>query len=157
MFLTLAVASIVITTGSGPQEKVITPPAATAATTAAEVQLPGVPWPTVRVGCVLSTACAAVGTAAPPPGFPAFGSGGTRFFADGTAVGFAEALGRAVLVLGPGVDATADPTTPPSPAGPEPATATDGVPPDPQPARSRLDTTPAATTTAPRMDDIARC
>jgi hypothetical protein len=32
-------------TGRGPHENVITPPAATARTTACEVQLAGVPWP----------------------------------------------------------------------------------------------------------------
>src|ERR1022692_5047952 len=42
---TLAVACITIVTGDGPQEKVITPPLATALTTAAEVQLAGVPVP----------------------------------------------------------------------------------------------------------------
>ena len=43
---TLAVALILIVTGFGPQLKVITPPLATAATTACEVQLSGVPLPT---------------------------------------------------------------------------------------------------------------
>lgn len=43
-------------TGLGPQEKVMTPPAATALTTASEVQLSGVPVPTTRVGSLVSTA-----------------------------------------------------------------------------------------------------
>jgi hypothetical protein len=43
---TLAVAVITMVTGRGPQENAITPPAATAWTTACDVQLPGVPWPT---------------------------------------------------------------------------------------------------------------
>ena len=43
---TFAVARIEIVTGAAPQEKRITPPARTAATTRAEVQLAGVPWPT---------------------------------------------------------------------------------------------------------------
>ena len=43
---TLAVALILIVTGLGPQLKAITPPLATAATTACEVQLSGVPLPT---------------------------------------------------------------------------------------------------------------
>jgi hypothetical protein len=42
---TLAVALITMVTGRGPQENVITPPAATARITACEVQLAGVPWP----------------------------------------------------------------------------------------------------------------
>ena len=41
----LAVAVILITTGFGPQLKVITPPRATALTTAADVQPAGVPEP----------------------------------------------------------------------------------------------------------------
>jgi hypothetical protein len=40
---TLAVTCITIVTGAGPQSKVITPPLATAATTAPDVQLAGVP------------------------------------------------------------------------------------------------------------------
>jgi hypothetical protein len=72
---TFAVALIVMVTGSGPQEKVITPPAATAATTAFDVQLAGVPFPMTRVGCELSTALASAGTAARPLGFPAFNGG----------------------------------------------------------------------------------
>src|ERR1022692_4039769 len=47
---TLAVAVIVMVTGSGPQEKVIMPPAATAATTACDVQLAAVPSPMTRAG-----------------------------------------------------------------------------------------------------------
>jgi hypothetical protein len=39
----LAVTCITIVTGAGPQSKVITPPLATAATTAPDVQLAGVP------------------------------------------------------------------------------------------------------------------
>jgi hypothetical protein len=48
VFITFAVAAILIVTGRGPQSKRITPPARTAATTAAEVQLAGVPRPTTR-------------------------------------------------------------------------------------------------------------
>jgi hypothetical protein len=47
---TLAVAVIVMVTGLGPQENVIMPPAATAATTACDVQLAAVPFPMTRVG-----------------------------------------------------------------------------------------------------------
>src|SRR5687768_11643286 len=66
----LAVVAIVITTGSGPQENVMMPPFATAATTAAEVQLAGVPSPIVRVGRLVSTARASAGTVACPFGLP---------------------------------------------------------------------------------------
>src|SRR4051794_7988711 len=71
---TFAVAFMVIVTGLGPQSNVMIPPAATAFTTAAEVQLDGVPLPIVRVGWLVSTAAAAAGTAACPAGLPGFGS-----------------------------------------------------------------------------------
>ncbi|GAB3187123.1 hypothetical protein GCM10027259_53020 [Micromonospora palomenae] len=64
-------AFIRIVTGSGPQSKVMIPPAATARTTASEVQLAGVPVPTVLVGREVSTARASAGTVAPPFGLPA--------------------------------------------------------------------------------------
>src|SRR5436305_10241872 len=67
VFRTLAVACILIVTGLGPQAKRIIPPARTAATTAAEVQLAGVPWPTTRSGCVVFTARAARGTGTAGP------------------------------------------------------------------------------------------
>jgi len=63
---TLAVALITMVTGRGPQENVITPPAATARTTACEVQLAGVPWPITWSGWAVLTAGAG-GLAAPPP------------------------------------------------------------------------------------------
>src|ERR1700760_163260 len=63
---TLAVACMVIVTGSGPQENVITPPDATAATTACDVQLAGVPFPITWSGWVVLTGWAAAGTAAVP-------------------------------------------------------------------------------------------
>jgi hypothetical protein len=47
---TFAVAFITIVTGLGPQRNRMIPPLRTAATTAAEVQLRGVSWPTHRVG-----------------------------------------------------------------------------------------------------------
>jgi hypothetical protein len=62
-----------IVTGSGPQLKVMMPPAATALTTAAEVQLAGVPVPILRVGWLVSTALAAAGMLAWPFGLPGFG------------------------------------------------------------------------------------
>ncbi|GAB3873427.1 hypothetical protein GCM10027610_140580 [Dactylosporangium cerinum] len=74
-FLTFAVAFIVIVTGSGPQLNVMIPPAATADTTASEVQLPGVPLPTTLVGFDVSTARASAGTVARPPGLPLFAGG----------------------------------------------------------------------------------
>src|ERR1700733_10613999 len=47
---TLAVAVITIVTGSGPQLNVMIPPAATARTTAPDVQLEGLPFPITWVG-----------------------------------------------------------------------------------------------------------
>ena len=70
---TLAVWVITIVTGSGPQSNVITPPAATAATTASEVQLAGVPVPMTRSGFAVLTGSASGGSG-PPPGLPGFGS-----------------------------------------------------------------------------------
>src|SRR4051794_19954215 len=88
-------------TGSGPQEKVMTPPAATAATTAREVQLAGVPLPTTRVGWEVSAARAATGTAARPFGLPAAGGRlGTRLR---TGVG-AEPVGGAGEPVAPALD-----------------------------------------------------
>jgi hypothetical protein len=58
----LAVWLITIVTGSGPQEKRMIPPARTAATTAAEVQLAAVPLPTTWLGWEVSTARPAAGT-----------------------------------------------------------------------------------------------
>jgi hypothetical protein len=54
-------------TGAAPQLNVITPPCATAATTAADVQLAAVPVPTTWFGVVLATGWAAAGTAQWPP------------------------------------------------------------------------------------------
>jgi hypothetical protein len=48
--------------GWGPQLNVMTPPAATARTTAADVQLAGVPLPITWLGCRASTARPADGT-----------------------------------------------------------------------------------------------
>src|SRR5689334_21515203 len=71
---TFAVAVIVMVTGAGPQLNVMMPPAATAFTTAADVQLAGVPLPTLRVGWLVSTARPADGTVACPFGLPGLGS-----------------------------------------------------------------------------------
>ena len=59
---TLAVAVIVMVTGFGPQLKVMMPPLATALTTAAEVQLAGVPLPMTWFGSLVFTARPAAGT-----------------------------------------------------------------------------------------------
>src|SRR3954447_7167284 len=67
---TFAVVASVIVTGFRPQEKRMTPPLATAATTAAEVQPAGVPRPTTRSGCEVSTARASAGIEACPAGLP---------------------------------------------------------------------------------------
>src|SRR4051794_40706446 len=117
LFLTFAVAVIVMVTGAGPQLKVTTPPAATAATTAAEVQLAGVPVPMTRVGWLLSAACASAGTATCPSGFPAWNDGAAE------ATGVAGTLGLA----GAGWAASAAPVglgpTAGCRAAPQPATA----------------------------------
>src|ERR1700742_929584 len=63
---TLAVVSMVMVTGFGPQENVITPPAATASTTAWDVQLAGVPSPITWSGWAMLTGWPAAGTAAMP-------------------------------------------------------------------------------------------
>jgi len=49
-------------TGSGPQSNVMMPPAATARTTAADVQLAGRPLPITWLECLVSTAWPAGGT-----------------------------------------------------------------------------------------------
>jgi hypothetical protein len=60
--MTLAVVLIPIVTGLGPHENRMIPPARTAATTAAEVQLAAVPRPTTWLGWDVSTARLAAGT-----------------------------------------------------------------------------------------------
>src|SRR6202046_5701808 len=65
-----AVCVIVIVTGSGPQLKVMTPPMATAWTTAAEVQLAAAPSPMTWSGWAVLTARPAGGTLAWPLGLP---------------------------------------------------------------------------------------
>jgi hypothetical protein len=87
------VASMVMVTGRGPQEKVITPPAATAATTAFDVQLAAVPSPMTRVGWEVSTGRPAGGTYAWPAGLPAAGSRTGR--GDGLGLGAGELAGPA--------------------------------------------------------------
>src|SRR4051812_41725389 len=84
---------MVIVTGAGPQSKVITPPAATAATTSADVQLSGVPLPTTRSGRLVSTARASAGTVAPPPGLPGLGRACGLLDAAGLGVGDERSVG----------------------------------------------------------------
>jgi hypothetical protein len=62
VFITLAVVLILIVTGFRPHENRMIPPARTAATTAAEVQLAAVPRPTTWLGREVSTGRPAAGT-----------------------------------------------------------------------------------------------
>src|SRR4051794_34592849 len=78
LFTILAVASSVIVMGLGPQRNVMMPPSATVLTTAADVQLAGVPFPMTWVGFDVSATSASGGTTAAPPGLPgSTGAGGT--------------------------------------------------------------------------------
>src|SRR5262245_26066517 len=74
---TFSVAVTRIVTGSGPQLKVMTPPAVTAVCSALNVQLAAVPVPITAVGLEVLAACAIVGTPAAhdPFGLPAFQAG----------------------------------------------------------------------------------
>jgi hypothetical protein len=62
VFITFAVAPILIVTGLRPHENRMIPPARTAATTEADVQLAAVPCPTIWVACDVSTGPASAGT-----------------------------------------------------------------------------------------------
>src|SRR5258707_5935359 len=75
---TLAVAVITIVTGLLPQLNLMIPPAATALTTAADLQLAGVPWPVTWFGGLVVTARPAGGTGKGPPGVPKSGSAPRR-------------------------------------------------------------------------------
>src|ERR1035437_7833533 len=66
VFMTLAVVVILIVTGLGPHENRMIPPARTAATTAAEVQLAAVPRPTTRLGWDVPAGRPAAGTGTEP-------------------------------------------------------------------------------------------
>src|SRR5689334_9237560 len=70
---TFAVLVRTMVTGSAPQSKVMTPPFATAATTASPVQLAALPSPITVVGLDTSSACPSAGTVACPSGLPAAG------------------------------------------------------------------------------------
>jgi hypothetical protein len=97
---------MVIVTGAGPQSKVITPPAATAATTAADVQLAGVPRPMTRSGLRVSSARAAPGTAASPSGLPGLGSGRGGFGVGEADDGVGAAAAEGVAEAGADAEAT---------------------------------------------------
>lgn len=71
----------------------MTPPAATAATTALDVQLAAVPLPMTRLGCEVSTGRAAAGASAWPSGLPAAASRGARAGA-GRPAGLRRLTGR---------------------------------------------------------------
>lgn len=70
---TRAVACMGMVTGLGPQLKTMIPPWATAATSASEVQLCGVPFPITWAGLDVLTARASAGTEAFPLGLPGRG------------------------------------------------------------------------------------
>jgi hypothetical protein len=93
----LAVAFIVMVTGPGPQEKVMTPPAAIPETTACEVQLAAVPLPITRVGCDVSTARASAGTGAWPAGLPAVSRPAGGAAADLVGLGLGDTVGDPAL------------------------------------------------------------
>jgi hypothetical protein len=122
---TLAVADMTMVTGAGPQLNVIRPPAATAPTTASDVQLAPEPVPTTRVGCDVSTARASAGTPARPFGLPTAGAGGGALVVAGGLAGVettAAGVGLSPDVAGTGelVDGPADDL----PGDPQPATVT---------------------------------
>jgi len=84
------------------------PPAATAATTASDVQLAGVPLPITRVGRLVSTARASAGTAARPFGLPATGrAGGVGL---GLGLGLGDRAPSPLSALGGGCGAVSHPT-----------------------------------------------
>jgi hypothetical protein len=84
---------MVIVTGFGPQSNVMTPPFATALTTAADVHPAGVPFPMTVVGLPVLTARAALGTLACPAGLPGLGSTTGRTEGVGSAVALADGDG----------------------------------------------------------------
>jgi hypothetical protein len=145
---TFAVAFIVMVIGSGPHEKVMTPPAATADTTAFDVQLAGVPVPITRVGREVSTARASAGTAAPPFGFPARSTGTAGFDFAGAGVGEPVGDPGAGSAL-PNAAAGAVLPAAPAPAPP--------LPDDPHPASPPAANRPATSRTTPRFARTGRC
>src|SRR3954447_23980572 len=91
---TLTVLRSTIVLWPGPQSNTILPPFRTARTTAAAVPRAGAPWPTTRVGCEVSTARAAAGTAAWPFGLPAAGAAPRPPTAEGAGPATASAADR---------------------------------------------------------------
>jgi hypothetical protein len=88
----------------------MTPPAATAATTADDVQLPAVPVPMTRAGCDVFTGCAPAGNATWPFGLPALGNV-VDFGFFGVVFGFfgvVVVVGGGFVVVGTVVGATED-------------------------------------------------
>jgi hypothetical protein len=91
------------------------PPFATAATTAWDVQLAGVPSPITRVGRDVSTALASAGTAALPAGLPT--TGAATADADAAGLGFGDPLDPAPATQLPcGAAGTSSPPHPASTA-----------------------------------------
>jgi hypothetical protein len=85
---------MVIVTGAEPQLNVMIPPAATALTSADDVQLDGVPVPITWFGWLVSTGRAAAGIVACPFGLPARNAGDFAVLGDddGLAVGVGAAV-----------------------------------------------------------------
>jgi hypothetical protein len=96
---------MVMVTGAGPQSNVMMPPAATARTTAAEVQAAGVPEPMTWSGWRVSTALASAGTPAWPFGLPGRGSVAT-VLGEGVALGVADGVAAALDGAGTELEAS---------------------------------------------------
>jgi hypothetical protein len=111
VLITLAVAVITMVTGSGPQLKVMMPPAATSRTTADDVQLAGLPLPITWLGWLVLTARPAGGTEKWPWGLPK--SGTTAADVVPTAAVVACDAGAAVAGIAPSPIMSA-PTSPPA-------------------------------------------
>src|SRR5262245_4502982 len=94
---TRAVAVITIVTGFVPQSNVMIPPAATARTTAADVQLAGLPSPITWSGWLVLTARPAGGTGKCPLGLPNRGMAPGR----AAATDWLAAAGRSALTGAP--------------------------------------------------------
>jgi hypothetical protein len=100
------VAAIVIVSGSAPQLNVTTPPLATAATTAAEVQLAGVPLPMTVVGAATLLNWPPAGTEHEPAGLPAMGP--VAGLGDGAGEGDGEGAGPGAGGVAGGLDGGCD-------------------------------------------------
>jgi hypothetical protein len=118
VLITLAVVVITIVMGLGPQLKVMMPPAATSRTTAADVQLAGVPLPITWLGCLVSTARPAGGTSKCPLGLPK--SGITAADVVPTAAVVAYAAGADMASIAPYPMVTAPTSTPAPTRAPSP-------------------------------------